>query len=153
MVPPLVFGCVLTACCNFGPTGLRMSAGGHNQDGRGEKKGNKGNQYSQGSTEKYKYFPPGIIVTLPTLARTIPCFLRANNQPQQPKDQSMQKKTPPTNYSASGASTSVRCINLLAESQWMQRLRAYIRWDPNVTVCFGALSTETSMRTQSRSGA
>ena len=128
---------------------LRMSAGGNVQDGRG---GKQSYQNNQGKAKK-KYSPLGNILTLPTLAWTIPLFVRANNQPQQPKDQSMQKKTPPTNYSASGASTSVRCINLLAESQWIQRLRAYIRWDTNVTVCFGALSTETSMRTQSGSGA
>ena len=122
---------------------LRMSAGGNVQDGRS---GKQSNQNGQGKAKK-KYSPLGNRLTLPTLARTIPCFLRANNQPQQPKDQSTQKKTPPTNYSASGASTSVRCTNLLAESQWIRRLRASIRWDTDVTVCFGALSTETSRRT------
>ncbi len=121
---------------------LRMSAGGHVQDGRG---GKQSNQNNQGKAKK-KYSPLGNRLTLPTLARTIPLFLRANNQPQS-KDQSTQKKTPPSNYSASGGSTSGRCSNLLEESQWIRRLRASIRWDPSVTVCFGALPTETPVRT------
>ena len=121
---------------------LRMSAGGNVQDGRS---GKQSNQNSQGKAKK-KYSPLGNRLTLPTLARTIPCFLRANN-PQQSKDRPMQKKTPSLNYSALGTSTSGRCRCLQEESQWIRKPRASIRWDPSVTVCFGALPTETPMRT------